>query len=77
MLTVRLPEELENRLNVLAEKTHRAKSYYVKQALEEFLEEEEDYLLALARIEKREPKISLKEAKKQLGLDSDKDEMDD
>jgi len=42
MLTVRLPEEIENRLNALAEQTGRPKSYYVKEAIENYLEDMED-----------------------------------
>lgn len=68
MLSVRLPEKLEKRLNDLAHKTNRSKSYYVEHALEEFLNEQEDYLLALARLEEKGPNISLAEAKKQLGF---------
>lgn len=54
MLAVRLPESLEKRLDQLSKETHRSKSYYVKQALEEFLQDREDYLIALARYEKVE-----------------------
>lgn len=54
MLTIRLPVEMEQRLSQLAKETHRSKSYYVKRALEEFLEEQEDYLIALTRMERIE-----------------------
>jgi RHH-type rel operon transcriptional repressor/antitoxin RelB len=33
MLTLKLPAELEGRLNRLAEKTKRPKSYYMREAL--------------------------------------------
>lgn len=69
---VRLPEDLETRLNHLAKETHRSKTFYIKQALEEFLEDREDYLLALAVKERirngTEKTYSLSEAKKLLGL---------
>jgi RHH-type rel operon transcriptional repressor/antitoxin RelB len=71
MLGVRLPEELEKRLNRLASETHRTRSYYVKRALEQFLEDQEDYLLALSRsekVKKGERTYTLEEAKKKLGL---------
>lgn len=42
MLGVRLPVDLENRLNLLVETTHRSKSYYVKKALTAFLDDAED-----------------------------------
>ncbi len=68
MLSVRLSEKTEHRLSELSEKTHRSKSYYVERALERFLNDQEDYLLALARLEEKGPHVSLKEAKKQLGF---------
>ena len=68
MLSVRLPAELERRLTELAEKTNRSKSYYVERALKSFLDEHEDYLLALSRLEEEGPNISLDDAKKQLGF---------
>jgi RHH-type rel operon transcriptional repressor/antitoxin RelB len=46
MLAVRLPEDLENRLTVLAEKTGRSKTFYVREAIEEHLEDLEDLYLA-------------------------------
>ena len=54
MITIRLPEKMEQRLSQLAKDTHRSKSYYVKRAIEEFLEEQEDYLIALSRMERIE-----------------------
>jgi RHH-type transcriptional regulator, rel operon repressor / antitoxin RelB len=69
MLTVRLPEQLENRLTQLAEETHRPKSYYVKLALEEFLTDREDRLLAIARLEKQNPRITLEEMEKRLDFE--------
>lgn len=72
MLAVRLPESLEKRLISLAEKTHRSKSFYVKRAIERLLEEEEDYIDALASYEEylRSGKkgFSLEEMKQRHGL---------
>jgi len=42
MLSVRLSKNLEERLDALASRTNRAKSYYVKKALTKFLEEQEE-----------------------------------
>ena len=39
MLSLRLSPKLEARLNRLAKHTGRTKAYYVKKAIEEFLEE--------------------------------------
>ena len=69
MLAVRLPLQLENRLSQLSEETHRPKSYYVKLALEEFLADREDRLLAIARLEKQNPRITLEEMEKRLDLE--------
>ena len=69
MLAVRLPEKLEHKLDDLATQTGRTKSFYVRKAIEEFLDNHEDYLIALARLEKRNPRLSLKELEKELGLD--------
>lgn len=68
MLTVRLEPELEARLNELAEATGRSKSHYVRQALEEFLEDRADYLLAISLLEKNEPTIGINELRHKLGL---------
>jgi RHH-type transcriptional regulator, rel operon repressor / antitoxin RelB len=48
MLAVRLPKELEASLDRLALKTNRSKSYYVKKALESYLEEKAEYEYAAA-----------------------------
>ncbi len=41
MLGVRLDEQLESRLNALADKTQRSKSFLAKEALIRYIEEEE------------------------------------
>jgi predicted transcriptional regulator len=41
MLGVRLDKQLEERLNALAEKTNRSKSYLAKEALKRYIEQEE------------------------------------
>ena len=51
MLSVRLPEALENRLSILAKATKRPKSFYVREALERSLEDIEDAYLAEAAYE--------------------------
>lgn len=68
MLTVRLDPELESRLTELSESTGRSKSYYVRQAIEEFLEDRADYLLAMSILEKNEPTVELRELRRELGV---------
>ncbi|MDP8161679.1 DUF6290 family protein [Pasteurella skyensis] len=73
-LTVRLPDELQQRLDHLASQTGRAKSFYVKQALEAYLEDLEDLLLANAVLERihsgKEQTHSLEEVINELGLEN-------
>ena len=69
MLAVRLPNILEERLSQLAKQTHRSKSYYVKQAIQDFLDDQEDHLLTLARLEKNNPRLTIEEMEDRLGLE--------
>lgn len=69
MLGVRLEAELEARLERLAKQTGRSKSYYAKVAIRQFLEDREDYLLGIAALERKEPRISLDDLERELGLD--------
>lgn len=66
MLSVRIAEPLAHQLDTLAKSTHRSKSFYVNKALEAFLEDRADYLMALAALEDGEPAVSWAEAKKVL-----------
>jgi len=49
MISVRLPKEMENRINNLAKSTQRPKSFFVKEALANYLEDMEDYYDVLKR----------------------------
>jgi RHH-type rel operon transcriptional repressor/antitoxin RelB len=69
MLGIRLEPELESRLERLAKKTGRSKSYYARLAIREFLEDREDYLLGMAALERNEPRVSLEDLERELGLD--------
>ena len=66
MLGVRLDKDTEERLNILCQKTGHTKSYYAKKAIKEFIDDREDYLLAMAWLEESKEFISLKEARKHL-----------
>ena len=69
MLTLKLPSELETRLNKLAEKTRRPKSFYMREALIEYLDKNEDSYLALERLNDKNAKyLSTQELEKRLGL---------
>ncbi len=68
MLGVRLEPELEARLERLAKRTGRSKSYYAKEAIRQYLEDREDYLVGLAVLERKESTVSLEELERRLGL---------
>ena len=68
MLGIRLEPELEEQLESLARETGRSKSYYAKLAIRQFLEDREDYLLGIAALERKEPRISLDDLERELGL---------
>ncbi|MFU2080884.1 DUF6290 family protein [Avibacterium endocarditidis] len=74
-ITVRLPDELQRRLDHLATETGRAKSFYIKQALEAYLEDLEDLLLANATLERvrsgKEKTYTLQDVENELNLDGD------
>lgn len=69
MIAVRLTKDLEDKLERVASETHRSKSYYIRKALEQFLENREDYLLAVARLEEKNPRFSYEQMRKELDLD--------
>lgn len=73
MLAIRLPEEIESRLEALAKKTGRTKTYYARQAILEYMDDLEDYYLASSRlldIEKgREKTIPLEEVMRDYGME--------
>lgn len=50
MLALRLPKDLEARLDAMAKKTGRTKSYYARLAIIEKLEDLEDIFLAEERL---------------------------
>lgn len=72
-ISIRLPEDIEKRLNRLAAKTGRSKTYYVTEAIIEHLGDIEDSYLAAQRLEDvmkgTSRTFTLDEARKQLGLD--------
>lgn len=77
MTYLTIPAELDKRLAALAEKAHMPKDEYALQALEEFLEDQEDYLIALSRSERIDQGIdiplSFEEVLKELNLAEKKD----
>ncbi|NJN46255.1 MAG: TraY domain-containing protein [Candidatus Competibacteraceae bacterium] len=69
MLAIRLPKEIEARLTELAAKTGRTKSFYVREAILEHLDEMEDKYLAIERLENPGKRWTLDELEQGLDLD--------
>jgi len=71
MLAVRLDAETEKRLEALAAKTGRTKTFYAREAIEAHLDDLEDFYLAEERMRSfREiDAIPLSALKAELGLD--------
>lgn len=73
MLALRLPEDIETRLEELAKRTGRTKSYYAREAIVKYLEEMEEVYLAEKELEdiKRGAKTcTLNDMEKEFELDS-------
>jgi RHH-type transcriptional regulator, rel operon repressor / antitoxin RelB len=74
MIAVRVPEDIEIRLDRLAKLTGRTKTFYVREAIEEHLEDLEDTYLAEQVLTKvrsgKEKLISLDDVVKLYGLEN-------
>jgi RHH-type rel operon transcriptional repressor/antitoxin RelB len=68
MLAIRISEDVENRLNNLASKTGRTKTYYARKAILEFLEDMEDTYLAIERLENPEKRWTQEELRAGIDL---------
>jgi len=66
MLALRLPPEIEKRLNQLAKKTGRSKSFYAREAILRHLEDLEDYHLARRRLARNTKRVTLEELEREL-----------
>jgi RHH-type transcriptional regulator, rel operon repressor / antitoxin RelB len=61
MLALRLPAEIEKRLDELARKTGRTKSYYARKAIVEMIEDLEDLEIAKERLAENNARIPLEQ----------------
>jgi RHH-type rel operon transcriptional repressor/antitoxin RelB len=70
MLAIRLDAATEKRLEELAVRTGRTKTFYAREAIEAHLEDMEDFYLAEERMKsfREGDAIPLDEVKRQLGL---------
>lgn len=71
MLAIRLPGEIENRLEALAQATGRTKTFYAREAILEHLDDLEDLYLAEQRLidirAGRSRTFTLDEVERELG----------
>ena len=68
MLAIRLDADTEERLNNLAKRTGRTKTFYARQAILEHLEDLEDIYLAQQRLQRSAKTYSVQDVKHELGL---------
>ena len=69
IITVRLPEEISDRLDDLSLEIRRKRSFIIKSALEQYLNEYADYQIALDRLKDKQDKIITSEnLRKELGI---------
>ena len=69
MLALRLPPEIEKRLDALAKKTGRTKSFYAREAILRHIEDLEDYHLARRRLSRNVEPVSLEDLEKEFAED--------
>ncbi len=67
--SVRLDDETERRLGELAQRTGRTKSWYIREAIKEALDEWDEYRLALSRLEREKGEVDIDEVRRRLGLE--------
>ena len=74
MLAIRLPTDIEKRLDRLAKATGRTKTFYAREAILEYLDELEDLYLAEQRLidnrSGRSRTYTLEEVERELGLEN-------
>lgn len=66
MLALRLPPEIEKRLDALAKKTGRTKSYYAREAILRQIEDIEDYYLARRRLARGGRRVPLESVERRV-----------
>ena len=73
-ISIRLPEDVESRLDALAKLTGRTKTFYMRQAILEHLDDLEDLYLAEKRLEDiqagRSKTLPLEEVMKRYGVEN-------
>lgn len=68
-ISVRLPDELYNKLQVVAKESERSKSYMVIKALESYLKDQADLQIALDRLyDTNDETLSYEAMKESFGI---------
>ena len=71
--SIRLDDEIEQRLERLSSETGRTKAFYLRELIERGIDDLEDYYLGMEVVERlrkgEEPTFSIDEVEKDLGLD--------
>ena len=60
--------QTQTRSERLAQRTDRSKSLYIRRAVKEYLDDQEDYLIAAQRLEESLPSIPLEKVLDELNL---------
>jgi RHH-type rel operon transcriptional repressor/antitoxin RelB len=69
VLSVRLPEEIYKRLDLLSKKTRRTKTSFIKEIIEDSLADFEEAYTALERLNEKNAKyLTTEELERKLGL---------
>jgi RHH-type transcriptional regulator, rel operon repressor / antitoxin RelB len=69
LISLRLPENILKPLDKLSENSERPRTYLIKKALENYLDECQDYQIAMDRLHNKEDEIiSPAELRKKLGI---------
>jgi RHH-type transcriptional regulator, rel operon repressor / antitoxin RelB len=72
MLALRLPPKIEKRLDALARKTGRTKSFYAREAILRHIEDLEDYHLAQRRLARGGERVTLEDLERELGAEPER-----
>lgn len=68
IVTTRISEAVDNKLEVLAKETDRNKSYLIRKAIESYIQEIDDIKDAINILDSNEETISLEDIQKKHGL---------
>ena len=68
-ISIRLGDDIEQRLERLAQLTGRTKTYYIRQAVIEKLDDLEDIYIAQQRLENPAERVGIAEVRRELGVD--------